>query len=232
MARLPRLSLPGCPQHIIQRGNNRQAIATCSGDYQTLLALIDENARKFSVAIHAYVLMDNHFHLLATPETADGVSQLMQATGRRYVRYFNDSQGRTGTLWEGRYRSTVIQAERYLLACMAYIDLNPVRHGLVAQARDYPWSSHGHYAGLHADRLVTPHPQYWSLGNTPFAREAAYVQMVHDGVRADQQLALTQSTLSGWALGDAAFVAALQAQTLRRVSRVPAGRPKKPANRT
>jgi putative transposase len=225
MARLPRLSLPGYPQHIIQRGNNRQAISTCTADYQTLLALIEENARKFSVAIHAYVLMDNHFHLLATPETADGVPQLMQATGRRYVRYFNDSQGRSGTLWEGRYRSTVIQAERYLLACMASIDLNPVRHGLVAQARDYPWSSHGHYAGLRADRLVTPPPQYWSLANTPFAREAAYVQMVHEGLPPDQQAALTQSALSGWALGDAAFLADLQAQTERRVSKVPSGRP-------
>lgn len=227
MARLPRLSLPGYPQHIIQRGNNRQAISTGTADYQTLLALIDENARKFSVAIHAYVLMDNHFHLLATPETAVGVPQLMQATGRRYVRYFNDSQGRTGTLWEGRYRSTVIQPERYLLACMASIDLNPVRHGLVAHARDYPWSSHGHYAGLRIDRLVTPHPQYWSLGNTPFAREAAYAQRVHDGVPPELQELLTQSTLSGWALGDAAFVAELQAQTPRRVSKVPAGRPPK-----
>lgn len=230
MARLSRLSLPGYPQHIIQRGNNRQAISTCTADREILLALIDENARKFAVAIHAYVLMDNHFHLLATPESADGVPQLMQATGRRYVRYFNDSQGRTGTLWEGRYRSTVIQAERHLLACMASIDLNPVRHGLVAQARDYPWSSHGHYAGLRADRLVTPHPQYWALGNTPFAREAAYAQLVCDGVPPEQQAALTQSALSGWALGDAAFMAEVQAQTPRRVSKVAAGRPptKKP----
>lgn len=225
MARLPRLSLPGYPQHIIQRGNNRQAIATCAADYQSLLALIDDNARKFSVAIHAYVLMDNHFHLLATPETADAVPQMMQAIGRRYVRYFNDSQGRSGTLWEGRYRSTVIQPEPYLLACMAYIDLNPVRHGLVTQARDYPWSSHGHYAGLRVDRLVTPHPLFWTLGNTPFAREAAYAEMVHGGVATDQQLALTQSTLSGWALGDAAFVADLQTQTERRVTRMSAGRP-------
>ncbi|MDP2818231.1 MAG: transposase [Polaromonas sp.] len=225
MARLPRLSLPGFPQHIIQRGNNRQVIATSVADYQTLLALIDENARKFSVAIHAYVLMDNHFHLLATPETAEGMPQMMQAVGRRYVRYFNDSQGRSGTLWEGRYRSTVIQPEPYLLACMSYIDLNPVRHGLVAQARDYPWSSHGHYAGLRVDRLVTPHPLFWTLGNTPFAREAVYAERVQGGVAADRQLALTQSTLSGWALGDAAFVADLQTRTERRVSRMSAGRP-------
>ena len=225
MARLPRLSLPGYPQHIIQRGNNRQAIAASAADYQTLLALIDDNARKFAVAIHAYVLMYNHFHLLATPETADGVPQLMQAIGRRYVRYFNDRQARSGTLWEGRYRSTVIQPEAYLLACMAYIDLNPVRHGLVAQARDYPWSSHGHYAGLRLDRLVTPHPLFWTLGNTPFAREAAYADMVHGGVTVDRQLALTQSTLSGWALGDTGFVADLQTRTQRRVSKTSAGRP-------
>lgn len=225
MARLPRLSLPGYPQHIIQRGNNRQVIATSVAGYQTLLALIDDNARKFSVSIHAYVLMDNHFHLLATPETADGMPQMMQAIGRRYVRYFNDSQSRSGTLWEGRYRSTVIQPELYLLACMAYMDLNPVRHGLVSQARDYPWSSHGHYAGLRMDRLVTPHPLFWSLGNTPFGREAAYAAMVQGGVAADRELALTQSALSGWALGDAAFVADLQTRTARRVSRKSAGRP-------
>ena len=225
MARLPRLSLPGYPHHIIQRGNNRQAIATCAADYQTLLALIEDNARKFFVAIHAYVLMENHFHLLATPETAEALPQMMQAIGRRYVRYFNDSQDRSGTLWEGRYRSTVLQPEAWLLACMAYMDLNPVRHGLVAQARDYPWSSHGHYAGLRMDRLVTPHPLFWTLGNTPFAREAAYAEMVHGGVAAEQQLALTQSTLSGWALGDAVFVADLQTRTGRRVSRLAAGRP-------
>jgi putative transposase len=230
MARLPRLSLPGYPQHIIQRGNNRQAIATSTADYQTLLALIDDNARKFSVAIHAYVLMDKHFHLLATPETAEALPQMMQAIGRRYVRYFNDSQGRSGTLWEGRYRSTVIQPEAYLLACMAYMDLNPVRHGVVAQARDYPWSSHGHYVGLRVDRLVTPHPLFWTLGNTPFAREAAYAEMVQGGVAADSQLALTQSALSGWALGDAAFVADLQTRTQRRVSRMSAGRPGREPN--
>jgi len=225
MARLPRLNIPGYPQHLIQRGNNRQAISTCAADGQTLLALIDENARKFAVAIHAYVLMQNHFHLLATPETAEALPQMMQAIGRRYVRYFNDSQGRSGTLWEGRYRSTVIQPQAYLLACMAYMDLNPVRHGLVAQARDYPWSSHGHYAGLRVDRVVTPHPLFWTLGNTPFAREAAYAEMVHAGVAADRQLALTQSALSGWALGDAAFIAELQTHTGRRVSRMSAGRP-------
>lgn len=225
MARLPRLSLPGYPHHVIQRGNNRQAIFSSAADYQTLLGLIEENAKKFGVALHAYVLMSNHFHLLVTPESADSLPRMMQAVGRRYVRHFNDRQGRTGTLWEGRYRSTLIQTESYLLACMAYIDLNPVRAALVAQARDYPWSSHGHYAGLRSDRLVTPHPLFWTLGNTPFAREAAYAEMVHAGVPAGQQTALTQSALSGWALGDPDFVADLQKRTERRVSKTRVGRP-------
>lgn len=225
MARLPRLSIPGYPHHVIQRGNNRQAIFALAADYQAMLDLLEENAKKFGVALHAYVLMSNHFHLLATPESADSLPRMMQAVGRRYVRYFNDSQGRSGTLWEGRYRSTLIQTESYLLTCMAYIDLNPVRAALVAEAGDYPWSSHGHYVGLRSDKLVTPHPLFWTLGNTPFAREAAYAEMVHTGVPAEQQAALTQSVLSGWALGDPDFVADLQKRTQRRVSKTQAGRP-------
>ena len=149
----------------------------------------------------------------------------MQAVGRRYVRYFNDSQGRSGTLWEGRYKSTLIQADRYLLACMAYMDLNPVRAGLVAQARDYPWSSHGHYTGQRIDKLITPHPLVWALGNTPFAREAAYAKWVQSGISPVQQTALTDSALSGWALGEPDFVADLQKRTQRRVTKGKAGRP-------
>jgi putative transposase len=225
MARLPRLTLPGHPHHVIQRGNNRQVIFATAADRQMMLDLLDENARKFAVAIHAYVLMDNHFHLLATPQTLDGLPQMMQAVGRRYVRYFNDSQQRSGTLWEGRYKSTLIQTERYLLACMAYIDLNPVRAGMVAQARDYPWSSHGHYIGLRTDKLLTPHPLVWALGNTPFAREAAYAELVQAGISAGQQQALTDSALRGWALGEPDFVKNLQKMTARRVSKGTAGRP-------
>lgn len=225
MARLARLTLPGHPHHIIQRGNNRQAIFASAADYQTMLDLLDENARKFNVAIHAYVLMGNHFHLLATPATADGLPQMMQAVGRRYVRYFNDKQKRTGTLWEGRYRSTLIQTERYLLACMAYIDLNPVRADMVVQAKDYPWSSHAHYIGLRSDKLLTPHALFWAMGNTPFAREAAYAELVQAGISAGQQQQLTDSALRGWALGAPDFVDNLQKKTSRRVSKSSAGRP-------
>lgn len=225
MARLPRLTLPGYAHHVIQRGNNRQAIFISKADYQTLLDLLMENANKFDVAIHGYVLMSNHFHLLVTPQTPEGLPQMMQAVGRRYVRGFNNAQKRSGTLWEGRYRSTLIQSERYLLACMAYIDLNPVRAGLVAQACDYPWSSFGHYTGQRTDKFITPHALLWELGNTPFAREAAYAELVLSGVSAIQQKALTDSALSGWALGEPDFVADLQKRTQRRVAKSTAGRP-------
>ena len=228
MARLPRLTLPSYPHHVIQRGNNRQGIFSTPADYEMLLALLHENAQKFSVAVHAYVLMTNHFHLLATPETDDGLPLMMQAVGRRYVRYFNDIQGRTGTLWDGRYRSTVIQAERHLLSCMVYIDSNPVRAGLVRDAKDYPWSSHAHYIGQRDDRLVSPHSLFWGLGNTPFAREAAYADLVRAGVKPAQQAELTRSVLSGWALGEPDFVADLQKRTDRRVAKGQAGRPALP----
>jgi putative transposase len=229
MARLPRLTVPGYPHHIIQRGNNRQAIFGDQADYELLLSLLDEHARKQQVAIHAYVLMSNHFHLLATPETAEGIPQMMQGVGRRYVRHYNQRHARTGTLWEGRYRSTLIQAERYLLACMVYIDLNPVRAGMVADPADYPWSSHPHYVGRRADRLVTPHALYWELGNTPFARDQAYSELVRSGISRQQEQALTDSALRGWALGEADYVAELQRRTQRRLAPAQAGRPRRAA---
>ena len=225
MARLPRLTLAGYPHHVIQRGNNRQLIFASADDHRYFLGLLQHHAKTFKVDLHAYVLMDNHFHLLATPQTDTGLPQMMQAVGRSYVRYFNDLHGRTGTLWEGRYRSTLIQTERYLLSCMAYIDLNPVRAGMVAQARDYPWSSHAHYVGQQANALLTPHALFWALGNTPFAREAAYAELVHAGVSAAEKDELTRTALTGWALGDAQFVATLQKRTPRRVLPKPAGRP-------
>lgn len=225
MARLPRLTVPGYPHHIIQRGNNRQDIVRSDADREFLLDLLGESARKHQVAMNAYVLMDNHFHLLLTPETAEGVPLMMQAVGRRYVRHFNDLYHRTGTLWEGRYRSTLIQTERYLLACMVYMDLNPVRAGMVVDPKSHPWSSHRHCIGQTQDRRITPHPLYWNLGNTPFAREAAYTEMVRAGLSAEQQGAITDATLHGWALGDAAFAADLQKRTDRRIARARPGRP-------
>ena len=227
MARLPRLTLPGYPHHVIQRGNNRQPLFAGEDDYRLLLELFETYSRELKVAIHSYVLMGNHFHLLATPETETGLPAMMQAVGRRYVRHFNTRQQRTGTLFEGRYRSTLIQAERYLLACMVYIDLNPVRAGMVSDPSQFPWSSHRHYAGLAQDRLVTPHPLFWSLGNTPFAREQAYGELITSGISRDTKEKLAGSTHRGWALGDANYVAELERLTDRRATPRPAGRPHK-----
>ena len=225
MARLPRLTLAGYPHHIIQRGNDRQSIVRDDQDRQRLLDLWAEHARTFKVAIHAWVIMDNHFHLLATPETQEGLPQMMQAVGRAYVRYFNLRHQRTGTLWEGRYRSNLIESERYLLACMVYIDLNPVRAGMVAQPEDFRWSSHRHCIGQASDKLVTPHALFWALGNTPFAREAAYAELVRQGLAQRDKDDLTRTALSGWALGSEAFVGSLQEGTTRRLSPGRAGRP-------
>lgn len=225
MARLPRLTLPGYAHHVIQRGNNRQPIFVDEGDFAMLHGLWVEHGPQWQVAVHAFVLMGNHFHLLATPSTDTGLPQMMQAVGRRYVQYFNRRHGRSGTLWEGRYRSTVLQADRYLLPCMVYMDLNPVRAGLVSRPGDYRWSSHAHWMGVSNDRLLTASAQFWNLGNTPFAREAAYADLVRAGLSSQEQAALTASALSGWALGDSDFIEQLQKQTDRRVVQGRAGRP-------
>ena len=225
MARLPRLTVAGYPHHVIQRGNNRQIIFIDASDYERFLALLNEYSEREKVAIHSYVLMSNHVHVLVTPQTDTGVPLMMQAVGRRYVQYFNRRHQRSGTLWEGRYKSTVVDTDQYLLACMAYIDLNPVRAGLVSKASDYRWSSYSHYAGLGNDKLISPHALCWALGNTPFAREAAYVEMVGRGIGADQQQAISESLLKGWALGPTKFVTDLQKKTRRRISPKGAGRP-------
>ena len=231
MARLPRLTVAGYPHHVMLRGNNRQDIFKTTADHQRMLDLLEEHSRLQGVDVHAYVLMSNHVHLLLTPQQEQALPKMMQAVGRSYVQSFNKVHGRTGTLWEGRYRSTLIQTDRYLLACMVYIDLNPVRAHIVTKPEDYPWSSHPHYTGRKTDRLITPHALYWGLGNTPFAREAAYAELVHAGISADQQGALTEATLSGWALGDAHFVTQLSTQTQRRLRKGVAGRPiSKPQN--
>jgi len=225
MARLPRLTLPGHLHHVILRGNNRQPIFHGAEDFEALLTLLKEGAANETVAVHAYVLMDNHFHLLVTPTTQDGLPRMMQAVGRRYVQYFNRRHARTGTLWEGRYRSTVLQPERYLLACMVYLDLNPMRAGLMQQPADYVWSSHAHWLGLRNDRWLTPHALYWALGNTPFAREAAYAQLLDRGASEEVQEVVLQAALKGWVLGGESFVQGLQQQTERRLTRQKAGRP-------
>jgi putative transposase len=225
MARLPRISFAGLPHHVIQRGHNRQPVFLRPDDCQLMLDLLRQYALQFGVAVHAYVLLPDHFHLLLTPQESGALARMLQGIGRRYVRHFNAHQGRTGTLWDGRYRCTILQPERYVLPCMAYMDQNPVRASLASAPADYAWSSYGHYTGRRLDRLITPHAQFWGLGNTPFAREAAYAELVQTGPGIDQQNALTDATLKGWVLGDPGFVEALQIGTPRRLTKGHPGRP-------
>jgi putative transposase len=224
MARLPRLALAGHVHHLQQCGNGGQRIVRDDADCLQWLAMLGECAQAERVAIHAYVLLPDGWQLLLTPQSAAGIPALMQALGRRYVRYFNDRHQRRGGLWEGRYRSTVIEAERYLLATMALMDGLPVQSGQVAQPGDYRWSSHAHYAGLQPCRLLKPHPLLWALGNTPFAREAAYVERVGAGVPVALQRELS-AALAGWAMGSPAFLASIEQSGARRVVRRQAGRP-------
>ena len=225
MARLPRLAIAGYPHHVLQRGHNRQPIFLDAADRQFFLRLLGSAAARFGIAVHGYVLMEDHFHLLLTPRTAPALSAMMQMIGRSYARYFNDRRARSGTLWDGRYRATVLQASDHLLGCMVYLDLNPVRHGLTASAPDYPWSSHGHYVGVRIDPLIAAPDVVWQLGNTPFAREAAYRQRVELGLATVEVDAFTRSVLRGWAMGDSDFVAELQRLTSRRLSPAARGRP-------
>jgi putative transposase len=225
MARQPRLALPGYPHHVIQRGNNRQPIVLDEADRRMLYSLWLEESQRHKVAVNAYVLLDNHFHMLLTPPSDEAMSLMMQSVGRTYVRYFNKRHNRSGTLWEGRYKSSLIDSEGYLLTCMAYIDLNPVRAGLAESAEDFSWSSYKHLAGQSIDKLVTPHALYWALGNTPFAREAAYAEFVAGGLSVATQKALTASALKGRVVGRPDFLTSLEKNTQRQILPQKAGRP-------
>ncbi len=225
MARQARTALPGYTYHVIQRGNNHQLIFASDADRREMLELLLEASREHAVAIHSYVLMDNHLHLLLTPSTQEGLSKMMQQIGRSYVLRFNKRQGRSGTLFEGRFRSALVQSEHYLLACMAYIDLNPVRAQMVAQPQDFAWSSFAHYSGGLSDRLITPHPHFFNLGNTPFSRERAYLELVQNGLTSHIQTQITQTLLKNHALGDDKFVLSLEKKTEKRLHTSKAGRP-------
>ena len=224
MARLPRLTIPGFPHHAIQRGNGRCAIFLDDVDRERYLSVLREIAAPVGLAVHAYVLMPNHVHLLVTPQAAGDVGRVVQSLGRRYVRWFNDRHGRTGALFEGRYRSTVVDADRYLLACMRYLELNPVRAGLVQGPAEFRWSSHSHHVGRTVDPLISDHAVYWALGNTPFERQAAYRRLFEHAPSNDELATIRRATQGGWLLGAADAVARL-APSRRPMARK-AGRPR------
>lgn len=227
MARLSRLVIPRQLHHVIQHGNNHQAIFRESADYVAFLAWLGEAAKQFEVAMHAYVLLPDHVHLLVTPADEVGLGKMMQWIGRHYVPYYNRKYERTGSLWQGRYRATVMEADLYFLRCSLSIESNPVRSKLVADAQEYPWSSFQHHIGLKIDPLITDHPLYWSLGNTPFQREAAYRDMMQQPLLSSELNSMMDATLKGWLIGTEQFKADMTKFTERRVEPMKRGRPRK-----
>ncbi len=224
MARLPRLVIPFQAHHVMQRGVDRQPIFRDEADYLAFLGWLRTAAKQYKVAVHAYVLMENHVHLLLSPSDVDGLARMMQWVGRFYVPYFNHKYERVGTLWQGRFKASVIDSETYFMTCSRYIELNPVRAKIVADPADYRWSSYAHHIGVQSDPLITDHPLYWALGNTPFEREAAYKELVHQALSAEEIDSLHQAAQKGWALGSDRFKTSLETRTLRRVSPAKRGR--------
>jgi putative transposase len=227
MARLPRLVVPHQPHHVIQYGNNGQAVFRDDDDYSTFRGWLREAAKQFKVSVHAYVLLPDQIDLLMTPSDPLGMGRLMQWMGRYYVPYFNRKYDRAGTLWQGRYRATVIDADRYFMTCTRYIELYPVHLGLVADPADYRWSSYAHHSGMALDPLVTDHPLYWGLGNTPFDREIVYRTLLEQALTTDEISIVQEATVKGWVLGSEKFKLDLAKQTKRRISPAKRGRPLK-----
>lgn len=194
MPRRARLAAPGIPWHVVQRGNNRSACFFSAADYAFYLALLQEQARKFGCAVHAYVLMTNHVHLLLTPETERSVGQVMKNLGQRYVQRINKAYGRSGTLWEGRFKSCLIADQGYLLTCCRYIEKNPVRAGMVAHPREYPWSSYRCNAEGKDSALLKPHPVYLELGSTREARCRQYQVLFEERLEAGKVKEIRRAT--------------------------------------
>lgn len=225
MARKQRVSTAGVPEHIIQRGNNRQVIFGCEEDMQAYVAWLKTYSKKYKVSIHAWVLMTNHVHLLCTPSTVSGISQMMQSLGRMYVTYFNRSYQRSGTLWEGRFKSCLVQEETYLLQVYRYIELNPVRAGMVNEPADYYWSSYQCNALGKKSELLTPHSLYTRLGANQQERQSSYRGLFSHQVEGQLLEDIRQATHKGLALGNDHFFADIEALTGRRVIEGKRGRP-------
>lgn len=231
MPRKPRFQLPGIPQHIIQRGNNREACFYATADYQYYLASLAKALQVHRCQLHGYVLMTNHVHLLVTPTVAFGISHLMQAIGRSYVQYINRSHRRTGTLWEGRYKACVIDSDAWLLTCMRYIEMNPVRAGMVTHPGQYRWSSYTANAQGAPNALLCPHNLYLVLGSEPKARQHAYRDLFRQSLGDEQTHEIRTMLNQQLVLGREEFKDKIAHMTQRQVRRGKDGRPRYVATR-
>ncbi len=223
MARMPRITCPGLPHHVIQRGNNRSAIFFDEKDRHVYLNGLGEAMQKYGCKLHAYVLMTNHAHLLLTPESESSISQMVQSLGRRYVRYINTTYHRSGTLWEGRFKSSVVQSERYLLTCYRYIELNPVRAGMVNLPQAYRWSSYARNGLGHKNKYIEPHKEYLRLGGDEKERCAAYRALFPHHINPEALREIRDSANRNLILGSDSFMNEVEARLKRRVRLYPHG---------
>jgi putative transposase len=220
--------LPDTPLHVIQRGNNRQACFFADEDYQFYLEWLGEYASKSGCRIHAYVLMTNHVHLLLSAGRAEGAGALMKALGQRYVQYVNRKYRRSGSLWEGRFRSSLTQEDCYLLACQRYIELNPVRAGIVEHPGEYRWSSYRANAEGEENPLLTPHETFLALGGDAESRQAAYRELFRKELEPGMVDRIREATNGNFALGDDRFAEQVGQMLGRRAGKASPGRPRKP----
>lgn len=224
MPRRSRLSPAGIAQHVIQRGNNRQACFANDNDIAAYAGWLHAAAQKYDVAIHAWVFMTNHVHLLATPRREGAISSMMQYLGRYYVRYFNLTYQRTGTLWEGRFHSCPVQSERYVLACQRYIELNPVRAGMVSDPADYKWSSYRANGMGIGSKLILPHPSYEALGHSRLQRIRNYRKLFETELDKSLISDIRYATNKGLVLGTERFKAEVAALSEQRTNPLPRGK--------
>jgi putative transposase len=227
MPRRARLCLPAVPWHIIQRGNNRAPCFYAPEDYHRYLKTLGELAEQFGCAVHAYCRMTNHVHLLLTPKRTDSAAAVMKHLGQRYVQYINRTYRRSGTLWEGRFRSCLTQSEHCVLACHRYIELNPVRAAIVSHPRAYRWSSYRANGEGRADALLAPHPEYLRLGRTDDARRAAYRALFKARLDSDLLASIRHATNGNFVLGNKRFETEIARMLRRRVTPGRAGRPRR-----
>ncbi len=229
MARLPRLVVPNHLHHVVARGNNDQPVFLDESDYQQFLTLLRDTAQQFGVAVHAYVLLPSRVQLLVTPVDEPGLGKMMQAIGRHYVPWFNARHQRSGSLWEGRFRATVVEADDYFVPCAHLIEYQPLQEAVSMDMEHYRWSSHAHHTGARRQAWLTDHPAYWKLGNTPFEREAVYKQRCAAPPAPKVTAAIAEATRKAWALGSDSFRASLAKLTDRRLAPARRGRPRKAA---
>ncbi len=223
MPRPSRFNIPGLPQHVIVRGNNRDPILASHSDFHAYLDWLKKACLKHRCALHAYVLMTNHVHLFITPSSEKGLGKTIQMVGRYYVQYFNHEYRRTGTLWEGRYKASLIDSERYFLTCSRYIELNPVRARMVEHPSEYPWSSYRHNALGELDSLLCPHETYTALGITDGERQTAYRQLFNTHIEDKTLSEIRDTTQRGWVLGSDYFIERIESRIKRPARKQPRG---------